>query len=88
MKRGGISGPNVIVFFPGLNLPSSEAPDPEMRSSIPLRCVALAFSQNQVAGQQQDQEEVYSGDLKSGLVWISNGQKEVELQMVWILNGI
>ena len=27
-------------------------------------------------------------DLKSGLVWILNGQKEVGLQMVWILNGI
>ena len=30
----------------------------------------------------------YSGDLKSVLVWISNGQKEVGLQMVWISNGI
>ena len=30
----------------------------------------------------------YSGDLKSDLVWISNGPKEVGLQMVWILNGI
>ena len=30
----------------------------------------------------------YSGDLKSGLVWIWNGQKEVGLQMVWISNGI
>ena len=30
----------------------------------------------------------YSGDLKSGLVWISNGWKEVELQKVRILNGI
>ena len=29
-----------------------------------------------------------SGDLKSGLAWISNGQKEVGLQMVWIPNGI
>ena len=24
----------------------------------------------------------YSGDLKSGLVWILNGKKEVDLQMV------
>ena len=31
---------------------------------------------------------MYSGDLKSGLVWITNGQKEVELQMDWILNAI
>ena len=31
---------------------------------------------------------VYSGDLKSVLLWILNGQKEVELQMVCILNGI
>ena len=30
----------------------------------------------------------YSGDLKSGLVWVLNGQKEVGLQMVYILNGI
>ena len=30
----------------------------------------------------------YSGDLKSRLVWISNGQKEVGFQMVRILNGI
>ena len=30
----------------------------------------------------------YSGDLKSGLVWILNGRKEVGLQMVSILNGI
>ena len=29
-----------------------------------------------------------SGDLKLGLVWISNGQELVELQMVWILNGL
>ena len=28
----------------------------------------------------------HNGDLKSGLVWISNGQKEVGLQMVWISN--
>ena len=28
-----------------------------------------------------------SGDLKSGLVWILNGQKEVGLQNVYILNG-
>ena len=31
---------------------------------------------------------MYSGDLKSGLVWITNGQREVELQMDWILNAI
>ena len=30
----------------------------------------------------------YSGDLKSDLVWISNGTKQVGLQMVWISNGI
>ena len=30
----------------------------------------------------------YGGDLKSGLVWIFNGQKEVGLQMVWISNGM
>ena len=30
----------------------------------------------------------FSGDLKSGLVWISNGQREVGLQMVQILYGI
>ena len=30
----------------------------------------------------------YSGDLKSDLVWISNGPKQVGLQMVWISNGI
>ena len=30
----------------------------------------------------------YRGDLKSGLVWILNGQKQFGLQMVWILNGI
>ena len=30
----------------------------------------------------------YGGDLKSRLVWILNGQKEVDLQMVQILNGI
>ena len=30
----------------------------------------------------------YSEDLKSGLVWISNGQKEVGLQIVRIYNGI
>ena len=30
----------------------------------------------------------YSGDLKSRLVWILNGQKEVGLQMVRISNGI
>ena len=28
------------------------------------------------------------GDLKSGLVWISNGQKEVGFRTVQILNGI
>ena len=28
------------------------------------------------------------GDLKSGLVWIFNGPKEVGMQMVQILNGI
>ena len=33
-------------------------------------------------------EGKYSGDLKSGLVRISNGGKEVGLQMVQILNGI
>ena len=33
-------------------------------------------------------ESEYSGDLKSRLVWISNGWKEIGLQMVWILNGI
>ena len=32
--------------------------------------------------------KVYSVDLKSGLVWISNGRKKVVLQMVRILNGI
>ena len=31
---------------------------------------------------------VYSGDLKSHLIWIANGSKEVGLQIVWILNGI
>ena len=31
---------------------------------------------------------MYSGDIKYGLVWISNGQKEVGLQMVQISNGI
>ena len=30
----------------------------------------------------------YSGDLKSELVRILNGQKEVSLQMVYTLNGI
>ena len=30
----------------------------------------------------------YSGDLKSGLVQISNGQKEVGLHMKQIFNGI
>ena len=30
----------------------------------------------------------YSGDLKSGLFWISNGRKEVGLQMVWLSIGI
>ena len=30
----------------------------------------------------------YSGNLKSQLVWISNGQKVVGLQMVWLSNGI
>ena len=30
----------------------------------------------------------YLGDLKSGLDWILNGQKEVGLQMVWISNEI
>ena len=30
----------------------------------------------------------YSGDLKSGLIWILNGQEEVGLEMVWITNGI
>ena len=30
----------------------------------------------------------YSGDLKSNLVYISNGPKQVGLQMVWISNGI
>ena len=30
----------------------------------------------------------YSGDLKSGLVWILNVWKEVGFQRVWILNGI
>ena len=29
----------------------------------------------------------YCGDLKSGLVWISNGPKKVGLQMVRILKG-
>ena len=32
--------------------------------------------------------EKYSGDLKSNLVWISNGPKQVGFQMVWISNGI
>ena len=31
---------------------------------------------------------LYNGDLKSGLVWIVNHQKEVGSQMVWISNGI
>ena len=31
---------------------------------------------------------VYSVDLKSGLVWILNGHKQVGLQMVQIFNGI
>ena len=31
---------------------------------------------------------MYSGDLKSDLVWTLNGPKEVGLQMVWISNGI
>ena len=30
----------------------------------------------------------YSGDLKSGQVWILSAQKEVGLHMVWISNGI
>ena len=29
----------------------------------------------------------YNGDLKSKLVWISNGQKVAGLQMVWICMG-
>ena len=29
----------------------------------------------------------YSGDLKSGLVWILNGQREAGLQLVQILSG-
>ena len=35
-----------------------------------------------------DERDKYSGDLKSGLVWILNGRKEVGLQMVRISNGI
>ena len=31
---------------------------------------------------------LYSGDLKSGQVQILNGQKEIGLQTVWILNRI
>ena len=34
------------------------------------------------------QNPIYSGDLKSRLVWILNGQEEIGLQMVQILNGI
>ena len=30
----------------------------------------------------------FSGDLKSGLIWISNGQKEVSLQVFHIFNKI
>ena len=30
----------------------------------------------------------YSGDLKSGLLYILTSQKDVGLRMVWILNGI
>ena len=34
------------------------------------------------------QNDKYSKDLKSNLVWISNGPKEIGLQMVWVSNGI
>ena len=33
-------------------------------------------------------KSIYKIDLKSGLVWILSGQKEVGLQIVWILSGI
>ena len=32
--------------------------------------------------------QYYSGDLKSGLGWIPNGQKKVDLQIVRISDGI
>ena len=31
--------------------------------------------------------EKYSGDLKTELVWYSNGRKEVGCQIVWFLNA-
>ena len=34
------------------------------------------------------QKQMYSGDLKSGLVWILNVQKEIDFQLVQTLNGI
>ena len=34
------------------------------------------------------QKQMYNGDLKSGLVWILNVQKEIDFQLVQTLNGI
>ena len=39
-------------------------------------------------GPKLEFEPLYSGDLKSDLVWISNCPKQVGLQMVWISKGI
>ena len=32
--------------------------------------------------------QIYSGDLKTKLVWYSNGRKVVGCQMIWFLNTI
>ena len=73
-------------------LPRSDMTHPFLRCSIPW------IGANEGSGDpdtidcdislnKQVLGETYNGDLKSGLVWIFNGQKEVGLKIVWILNG-
>ena len=54
-------------------------------SGYPIIIEDNKYKRNQV---QLPEGSEYSGDLKSGLVWILNVQKEVGFQMVRILNGI
>ena len=56
----------------------------EYLTSIQIFQVCFVFS----IWVHQGFQRFFSRDLKSVLIWILNGQKEVVLHMFWILNGI
>ena len=84
----------LFQFIRFCSVPFHNAPDSDERYDAQNeedethRHVDQQRHEHQQRPEKLDQFIEYSGDLKSDLVWISNGPKQVGLQMVWILNGI